>query len=468
MNFKLLSLQKLSIQEFSILFIVSSLWLFPLSASAQVESYDLTILGGRYFDVHSGQLVPNKGIAVRNKRFVPYDPKIRGGASINVTDDQTILPGFVDCHAHYNVRLFKRRREEFEVMPMVYLANGATVTFSCGEFDPEKMQQLRKDIESGKQIGPRLINSGPYFGRARPGWDRAASPEKITQEVDFWAAQGVGGFKAKAISPEHLKALIQAAHQHGLTVTGHLDSGFRNSVNPSDAIDMGIDRVEHFLGGEGMPGTQPAYSSLAAIHPDSREYREIAEKFVKHEVWFDATITAYGYIGERGEGYDRWVDESEFFTPFVRSKIAERKHRPSKRFEAIYQAKQKSIKTFFEMGGKITLGTDHVSDGTYLPGFGIHRELDALVRNGIPNHEALRIATLNGAKALRIDKDHGSIEPGKYADVVIVDGNPLKDIRCTRKVDSVMTRGTIYRAWKLLDVVTGVLGPKDESELDRW
>ena len=86
-------------------------------------------------------------------------------------------------------------------MPVVYLANGATVTFSCGEFDPESMFNLRKRIEQGKQIGPRLLTSGPYFGRARPGWRGKKDPQEIRDEVDFWVSKGVGGFKAKAIDP---------------------------------------------------------------------------------------------------------------------------------------------------------------------------------------------------------------------------------------------------------------------------
>ena len=84
---------------------------------------------------------------------------------------------------------------------------------------------------------------------ARRGWrGNKPTPEQIREEVDYWVERGVGGFKAKLIDPESLEALIDQAHKHGLTVTGHLDSGYRNSVNPRDAISMGIDRIEHFFG----------------------------------------------------------------------------------------------------------------------------------------------------------------------------------------------------------------------------
>ena len=219
---------------------------------------------GWIFDTPTAKFIKNPGLAVKNGRFIKYSAAERANKVIEWTDDDYILPGLVDCHAHYNVKLIRKRREEFSVIPVQYLANGVTVTFSCGEFRPEEMQDLRKRIDAGQQVGPRLINSGPYFGRARPGWRGIRPADEIRQEVDFWAKQGVGGFKAKAISPSELQPLIEQAHQHGLTVTGHLGSGYRNSVNPRDAIVMGIDRIEHFLGGDAMPATDSAYHSFAS------------------------------------------------------------------------------------------------------------------------------------------------------------------------------------------------------------
>ena len=109
---------------------------------------------------------------------------------------------------------------------------------------------------------PRILSSGPYFGRSAPDWDNGMTTQDIYNRVDKWVALGAKGFKAKGINAPHLKALIERAHQHGLTVTAHLDSGFRGSVNPEDAIEMGIDRVEHFLGGELFFNNTSAYNSL--------------------------------------------------------------------------------------------------------------------------------------------------------------------------------------------------------------
>ncbi|MCH2182154.1 MAG: amidohydrolase family protein [Mariniblastus sp.] len=430
---------------------------------------DLQIIGGSVFDTPSAKFVRNPGLAVRDGRFVKYSPSTPTAKRIELQDNDYILPGLVDCHAHYNVKLIGKRREEFHVIPIQYLANGVTVTFSCGEFRPEEMQKLRKRIEQGAQVGPRLINSGPYFGRARPTWRGIKPEEEIRQEVDFWVAQGVGGFKAKAISPEELEPLIDQAHRHGLTVTGHLGSGYRNSVNPRDAIVMGIDRIEHFLGGDAMPATESAYQSLPRITPDMQSFQEIVQLYLDRGTWFDATITAYGYFGECGEEYDYWFDERELFTPYIRQRLQSRPpSKPMELFERIYRAKQKTINAYWTAGGRVTLGTDHFSNGNYLPGFGAHRELDALVRSGIPPAEAIKIATINGAQALGIEADHGSIEVGKSADLFVVRGNPLEDIRRTRHVQQVMTGGSLYQADQLLQSVRGKLGPANEKEAADW
>ena len=434
------------------------------------DKADTIFKGGHYFDVATGEFKPNKSIAIRDGRFVEASSAEK---VIELGETQFVLPGLIDCHAHYNVKLIKKRREEFEFMPIVYLANGATVTFSCGEFDPESMMKLRKRIEAGEQIGPKLITSGPYFGRARPGWRVDKPEQEIRDEVDLWAKLGSGGFKAKSIDPDSLKVLIDQAHKHGLTVTGHLGSGFRNSVNPRDAVTMGIDRIEHFLGGDAMPDSTSAYKSLQNIQSGTPAFKKICQHFIDNDVVFDCTLTAYGYLGETTpethEEYEYWIDERKFFTPHMQE-VA--RNRPPMKgmeiYQRVYRAKQTTIADFHNAGGTISLGTDHVSNGNHLPGFGVHRELDALVRNGISESDALKIATINGARALKIDKDHGSIEVGKVADLVIIEGNPLEKIRNTRNVQTVVRAGKIFDAAKLLDMVKGKLGPASKDEEKAW
>jgi len=430
----------------------------------------LVIRGGHVFDTESGTFHQNVGLAVSGDRIFSQEypaEDISTAQKIVLDDDQYILPGLFDLHAHYNVKLVAKRREEFHVMPIVYLANGVTATFSAGEYDPEGMDALRRSILAGEQIGPMLLTSGPYFGRVRPGW-RTITHEQIAADVAYWTRRGAAGFKAKAIGPEHLKTLIKEAHQHGRTVTGHLGSGYRGSVNPRDAIHMGIDRIEHFLGGDAMTDQKSAYATLASITPDTPGFRETVELYVETGTWFDCTITAYGYFGLRGEEYDDWGEERKFFTPFIQKRVEERPQQVMQQFEDIYQAKLKTIGEFHRLGGKITLGTDHFSSGEFLPGFGAHRELNALVRGGISPADAIRIATINGARAMGLDADYGSIEHGKVADMFIVRGNPLDNIRNSRNVEIVIRAGTVHHSQELLTSVRGLLGPKDESESMDW
>ena len=380
-----------------------------------------------------------------------------------------MLPGLIDLHAHYNMTLHKKRREETVVMPVIYLANGVTTTFPAGSFDPQAMLEMRRRIERGEQPGPRLLSSGPYFGPARPGWNREATDDEIRTEVDHWVELGVTGFKAKRISASHLRVLIERAHQHGLTVTGHLDSGYRDTINPRDAILMGIDRVEHFLGGDVMVPERSAYDSFDDVRPGTPEFERIVQLFLRHRVYFDATLTAYGYFGDRSRAYDHWTDERRFFTPFARELTAGRRQRID-RFGKIFETKLKTIKAFYDAGGGdlITLGTDHNSAGEYLPGFSSHRELHAMVLAGIPPAAALRIGTINGARAMNLSDRLGSIEVGKWADLFVIRGNPLEEIRHTRSVHTVVKGGVVYRTQELLASVENRLGPAGKEELDAW
>ena len=450
------------------------------TGSAAAQEPLLIIRGGRLFDGVRDTLVANPGLVIVHGRIQTLSATSGAAGApdtpvIELRPDETLLPGFVDLHAHYAVELVGAGRvDDTTGYPLVFLANGVTSTFPAGEVDPERMRRLRIAIDAGQRIGPRIYNSGPYFGSWRRGWDRDATAESICAEVDEWAAQGARGFKAKGITPEHLHALIRCAHRHGLTVTGHLESGFRNTVNPADAIRMGIDRIEHFLGGALTPPDRPAYPSLASLDTTTLgpAFDSIAALYVRHRVYFDATLTAYGYFGRQDpEVFTRWVDEGRFLTPYARESASGRGPRePLEQFERIYWIKRATVRAFFEAGGGhlITLGTDHPSWGEFLSGFGVHREMHALSLAGIPNAAVLRIATINGARALGVGDQLGTIEPGKWADLVVIRGDPLTDIRSTRNVRLVIKAGVVYDAAELLRAAEGTIGPRTASEVDAW
>ena len=451
----------------------------PAAAANAFRAGDIVIVGGQRFDTDRAVMVPNSGIVVRSGILLDVDANLAGrdlgpAQVVRLAADQFVLPGLFDLHAHYAIDLFGAGRvDEYTVNPIVFLANGVTSTFPAGEVDPEGMYAARRRIERGEQIGARIHSSGPYFGTARPTWKTAdETPDRIRHEVDEWAARGVKGFKAKGIQPPQLLALIDQAHRYGLTVTAHLDSGFRNSVNPRDAIYMGIDRIEHFMGGDAITADKPAYASLESLDVTRPEVDAIMDLYLKRNVYYDATVSAYGYWYDPKDArvFTKWVDEMSFLTPHARA-VAEAglPRKPIDQFRKIYETKMKEVKRFYDRGGArlLTVGTDHPSWGEYLSGFGTHRELHALVLAGIPPAAAIKMATINAARALRMGDQLGSIEVGKLADLAIVRGNPLVDITNTRNVERVMVAGVLYDAKALLESVKGKMGPATAAD-DAW
>lgn len=460
----------------------------PAEASAGPGSTDAArwqiLEGGWLFVPETGERIPNPGVHVapdgriaRVGEAGDAAPAAGEGADrIRLGDEETILPGLVDLHAHYNMNLTGDGRfEETRWNPLIYLANGVTTTFPAGEYVPEQMLRLRDRIEAGSWIGPRVLPSGPYFGSARPGWrGTALDRDSIRAEVDHWWAQGVHHFKAKGAGPDHIRWLVERVREHGGTVTGHVDSGARGSTNAVEAIEAGIHRIEHILGGYVLDREQAAYPVFNQVDTASAEFRRTVALYLERGIYLNPTITAPIYLTELEEGFDDWGDERSFFTPYVQARVQARleaRGRPRNALMSeLYRAMKRSTLAFYQAGGGhlITLGTDLPSDGEFLPGFGAHRELHALVLAGLPPASALRAGTLNGAVALGLEAEIGSLAPGKWADLFVVGGNPLDDIRVTRDVRWVMRGGVRHDPSELLAQARGQIGPQGPEEHADW
>ena len=434
--------------------------------------------GGWLLDVEAGERVRNPGVLISPDGRIAQVGSEGTAAPAGVEPerltlqaDQTLLPGLIDLHAHYNMDLTGDGRvEETRYNPLVFLANGVTTTFPGGEYYPEVMRHLQERLESGEMVGPRLLRSGQYFGSTRLDWDPDITAEQIHAEVDALWAEGVRNFKAKGAGPEHIRALVERAHHHGGTVTGHVDSGARGSTNSADAIEAGIDRIEHILGGYVLDRDQAAYPVWNQVDTTSAEFRRTVDLFLDNEVYFDPTITAPIYLTDKVEGFDFWVDEPSFFTPYVQSIVAEREPRSGELMSNLYEAMKRTTLALYNAGGGpyITLGTDNPSAGEYLAGFSAHRELHALVLAGIPAIDALRAGTINGARAVKMENEIGSIAAGKWADLFVIDGDPLADIQNTRNVALVLRAGEVHDPAALLDQARGRIGPAGEEDRMHW
>jgi hypothetical protein len=202
------------------------------------------------------------------------------------------------------------------------------------------------------------------------------------------------------------------------------------------------------------------------------EFRRIAALYKQQHVYFDATLSAYGYYGKKDPAvFTYYTDEERFLTPYMRSVLGARPPRTVvQQFENIYWTKRHEVKAFYDAGGRdlITLGTDHPSWGEFLTPFAVNRELLSLSLSGIPNAAVLRIATINSARAIGLGDRLGTIEPGKWADLVIVRGNPIADIRRVRLPRVVIKDGRVYDPAALMKSVEGKIGPASAADTAAW
>lgn len=436
-----------------------------LLGSFQSFSQNLHITGGWVFDTKSKSFQKNQGVFIENGLFVKV-VEATNHQVLSLGDEDYILPGLIDLHAHYRVSYNNLAFDDTVAMPKIFLANGITSTFPAGEIEPEKMWDLQNAIDSNQRPGPRILHSGPYFGSAAPDWNPDFTEQDIRDRVDYWAARGALGFKAKGITSEHLRVLIDQAHKHSITVTGHLNSGYRNSVNPQEAIEFGIDRVEHFLGGSLFSDSLDAYQSLKQLDPADPRLSEIIQLYIQNGVYFDATLGTYGAIGMIDSPiFEDWANENQYLSPFTENVIGNVKPSAFNELCAlIYPVKQGTLLRFYQAGGLITVGTDRplLLDnylGGGIGGFFIHREMAAMVEIGIPPAEVLYLATQQNAEAFGIADRAGSIDTGKWGDMMIIKGNPLGDINRTRSVHTVVKAGIIFDSKTLLERAEGKLGP---------
>ena len=463
------------------LFLVTILILSSSNSFSQWSdepSDKILIRGGWLFDGISDSRRKNKGILIEKGKIIYVDKSQEKNIAsaikiIELSDSETILPGMIDLHAHYNFDFIDQGRvEEVVNNGIIFLANGVTSTWSAGESDPEEILKHRDLIDSQQAIGPRLFASGPFFGGFRceynvktalddcSAWPNDISEEEIRGEVDKWAKKGIISIKIKQATLEETRIIIDQAGKHGITTAAHLANyEWEYDVHPRDAIKMGLDRLEHQI-------------TLGSGGEDSADMDEVISLIHQYQVFYDPTLQMYGGVNLRQElGADMiWTDESKYFTPYAQELYKKRGDPPPESDVIEYAQRVLELKKLHDTGGQdlIIVGTDEPVYTTLLPGFAYHRELFALSDAGLPNISILKAATINGAKALGISDKIGSIEPDKLADLLIVKGNPLEDIKAARDIELVVKGGVAYYPKILLKSVEGKIGPNGPTDHDNW
>jgi imidazolonepropionase-like amidohydrolase len=411
------------------------------------------------------------------------DVAVAAGTTVLDLRGYTVIPGIVGMHNHlfYIARpnLDSQWKYEQPVVvpqmtfsaPRLYLAAGVTTMRTTGSVEPYADVNLKRDIDAGKLPGPHLDVTGPYLEGAESYFvqmPHLTTPEDARQLVEYWADHGVTSFKAYMnITRAELKAVIDAAHKRGIKVTGHLCS-----VTYKEAAELGIDDLEHgfFVNTQLDPGKKPDVCSDSAgeytlehMEPGSPEAKDLIETLVKHHVAITSTLPVFE--GDAGGGRPPLRQEAlDAMTPEAREAFFYLRQRPASRPARktdpalLFKRDMELERAFAAAGGLLIAGPDPTGAGDVVPGFGDQREIELLVEAGFSPVEAIKVATLNGAVYMGKEKQIGSIAPGKNADLVVIKGDPSKQVSDVENVEIVFKDGLGYDSQKLLDSVKGRYG----------
>jgi imidazolonepropionase-like amidohydrolase len=402
-------------------------------------------------------------VLLRDSVIHAVGPQVRipGGAERLDVGQLTVLPGLVDMHAH----MYAMGSNQFEAYPSLFLAGGVTTAFSPGDFDPEGMIALREAVRSAATLGPRILTAGPYFD-AEPsvvGWiEGVAGPREAGAKLAEWKDRIDAVKVYSSLGEAEMTRVIQDAHAAGLKVTGHLGG----PVETSRAIELGIDGLEHGifavaeLSGlsQGAPMGQQ-YCALAAVDLDGPVAQVLIRAIVEQRVWITPTIvTLQGIHPEFVPPTGDWAD---YLSADLRA-VMERQgdyldEAGASCLSGALEVQRDFVRRVHDAGGLVVTGTDPVSP-KLTPGFGLHAEMANLVQAGLTPLEAITAATGNGAEALGMLDRIGTIEPGKVADLVVVDGDPVADIREVGNTLWVFKNGVRYDPEALRESIRGLIG----------
>ncbi len=379
------------------------------------------IHAGRLWDGVSDQVVEDVDIVIEKDRIVAVRPHEEGRRRPGVTyidaTDQTVMPGLFEMHAHpasYHVNLYGTR------IHASYLAWGVTSVVSMGD-SLHQTTELREASASGRLVGPRFFTAGELLEGTRASYPitrPVTSDEQLELEIARHAALKADLYKPydRAV-PRHMERVAEAARAEGVMSATHLLSA---------AMSSGVLSVSH------LQGTSPAgllYEDVLQFHTEGR---------------LDLIQTTIG-LQLLGNNPELMNDPRiQVLQPaFERARLQSSASRPPtagqlnsiRRAVGIY-------KEVFERGGRIGTGTDGPGGGA--PGISMQTAMRALVLGGFSEADALKTATSMAAKLFGVADDLGSVESGKIADLLFIDGNPLSNINDLVNIDKVMVHGKVY------------------------
>jgi imidazolonepropionase-like amidohydrolase len=330
------------------------------------------------------------------------------------------------------------------------------------------MDQLlarRRAFDEGRLIGPRVVMAGiidgpgPYAGPTNVLVD---TPAAARAAVARYAAHGFVQIKIySSVKPELVPVLVEEAHRRGLRVSGHIPA----FMSAEQAVRAGYDEIQHanflFLNfwADSVPDTRtPARFTAvgeraAGLDLDGAPVREFIALLKERHVAVDPTLNIFESLltARRGTVSAGDAAIADRLPPQIRRGLLSGglpvPEGMDQRYRDSFAQMPRLIKRLYDAGVVIEAGTDAA------PGFALHRELELYSAAGIPNAEVLRLATLGAARVMGVERERGSIAPGKQADLVLVDGDPLERIGDIRRTEWVVKDGWLYRSADLYQAV---------------
>ncbi len=430
---------------------------------AAPRATDATLISGAtIFDSVVGSMRPDTSVLIRGDTIEAVAPSadlnessgISAGAHHLDGSDSWIIPGLIDAHVHLSHILYQSQMTGDEVLPF-YLGHGVTSIRSTGDNVPAQTM-VQRQADRRPDISPRVFRCSFLIDKDPPwhtdvGWP-LTHVDDVAPFVEEMAAWDVTTLKLYiGVTREIGRRVIQEGHDRGLVVSGHL-----LDYHTADAVADGLDCVEHIYTVSNFLLDDP--DDRHSINLDSDEARRIIDVIAESEARVDPTLMVFWgtlLFMDQPEVIDH-PDHADMPARLRAFWDRDRERRaldwgaaPLDVREGTWEKYLRLTGMLHEAGVTLLVGTD-APEPQVAPGASLHHEMELLVQAGIPEATVLKAATLENAAILRQDDRLGSIEAGKFADLVVLDADPLADITNTRRIDRVVRGGLVLEPSAIL------------------